>query len=287
MRAVRTGIAVNIALAIVKGIAGVVGNSYALVADAIESGADVFTSVIVLWGLQLAAKPADDDHPHGHGKAEPLASLSVCAALVLAAGAITIESVREILTPHKSPAPFTLLVLIGVVITKEVLSRSVLKAGEEAQSEAVKHDAFHHRADALTSAAAFIGISVALIGGRGYEAADDWAALVAAAVIVFNAGTIGKSALQELMDTAPDARIEQEVRGVAAGVAGVAGLHRCRIRKSGFDFFAELDVLVEREMPVWKAHRIAHDVQDAVRGANPAHGSRRGAYRAGRTRAGR
>lgn len=269
MRAVRLGIGVNIALAIVKGIAGVWGNSYALVADAIESGADVFTSVIVLWGLRLATKPADADHPHGHGKAEPLASLCVCAALVLAAGAITVESVREILTPHKSPAPFTLIVLVGVVVIKETLSRSVLKAGEDAQSEAVKHDAFHHRADAITSAAAFIGISIALWGGDGYAAADDWAALLAAGVIAYNAGHIGKSALQELMDSAPDARIEREVRNVAGSVAGVEGLHRCRVRKSGFDYFAELDVLVDRDMPVWKAHEIAHDVQDAVRSANP------------------
>lgn len=269
MRAVRVGIVVNICLAIVKGIAGIVGNSYALVADAIESSADVFTSVIVLWGLQVALKPADDDHPHGHGKAEPLASLVVCLALVLAAGFISFESVREILTPHKAPAPFTLLVLVSVVIIKEILARSVLKAGEDAQSGAVKNDAFHHRADAITSAAAFIGIAIALIGGKGYESADDWAALLAAGVIAYNAGHIGKAALQELMDSAPDARIEAEIRQVAASVPGVEGLHRCRVRKSGFDYYTELDVLVDREMPVWKAHEIAHNVQDAVRAANP------------------
>ncbi|MBC8136341.1 MAG: cation transporter [Fibrella sp.] len=269
MRAVRVGIVVNICLAFVKGVAGIVGNSYALVADAIESSADVFTSVIVLWGLQVALKPADDDHPHGHGKAEPLASLVVCLALVLAAGFISFESVREILTPHKAPAPFTLLVLVSVVITKEILARSVLKAGEDAQSGAVKNDAFHHRADAITSAAAFIGISIALIGGDGYEAADDWAALLAAGVIAYNAGHIGKAALQELMDSAPDQRIETEIRQVAASVPGVEGLHRCRVRKSGFDYYTELDVLVDREMPVWKAHQIAHDVQNAVRAANP------------------
>lgn len=269
MRAVRVGIVVNICLAFVKGIAGIVGNSYALVADAIESSADVFTSVIVLWGLQVALKPADEDHPHGHGKAEPLASLVVCLALVLAAGFISFESVREILTPHKAPAPFTLLVLVSVVIIKEILARSVLKAGEDAQSGAVKNDAFHHRADAITSAAAFIGIAIALIGGKGYEAADDWAALLAAGVIAYNAGHIGKAALQELMDSAPDARIEAEIRQVAASVPGVEGLHRCRVRKSGFDYYTELDVLVDREMPVWKAHEIAHNVQDAVRTANP------------------
>ncbi len=269
MRAVRTGIYVNALLAVVKGTAGLLGNSYALIADAIESGADVFTSVIVLWGLQVAIKPADADHPHGHGKAEPLASLMVAAALVLAAGFVSVESVREILTPHRTPAAFTLLVLVSVVIVKEVLSRSVLKAGEAAQSDAVKNDAFHHRADALTSAAAFIGISVALIGGKGYETADNWAALLAAGVIAYNAGHIGKGALQELMDTAPDARIEREVRRVAASIPGVEGLHACRVRKSGFDYYTELDVLVDREMPVWRAHEIAHRVQDAIRTANP------------------
>ena len=269
MRVVRVGIFINAALALLKGAAGVFGNSYALIADAIESGADVFTSLVVLYGLSVAARPPDTDHPHGHGKAEPLAALVVPVALLAAAAFIAVESVYRIVTPHKAPAPFTLAVLVVVVAIKETLARTVQKAGEAAGSGAVKGDAFHHRADAITASAAFVGISVALIGGKGWESADDWAALFAAGVIVVNAVVIARGALGELMDSAPDASIEAGIRRVAGVIPGVVGLHHCTVRKSGFDFYADLDVIVDREMSVLQAHQIAHDVQDAARSDNP------------------
>ncbi len=268
MRSTLIGIIVNAVLAVCKGVAGVLGNSYALIADAIESTSDVISSLIVWAGLRYSALPPDEDHPYGHGKAEPLAAVVVALALFVAAAVITFESIKEIRTPHHAPAPFTLAVLVGVVLVKESLFRFVDKVGEEVGSTAVKSDAWHHRSDAISSGAAFIGISVALIGGKGWESADDWAALVAAVVIVINARLILRPALAELTDQAPDASIEIQVREVALTVSGVVDLDKCFVRKMGFDFFVDLDIVVDRNLPVYQAHALAHDVQDAIRAAN-------------------
>jgi cation diffusion facilitator family transporter len=274
MRLVIFGIFVNGGLALVKAVAGVVGNTYALVADAIESLSDVITSVIVWWGLCIAAQPPDDDHPYGHGKAEPLATVVVAVALFGAGIAIAYQSVREILVPHKMPAPFTLVVLVVVVVVKEALFRRVLRAGQEADSTAVQGDAWHHRSDAITSAAAFVGIAVAIlgdryIGGPNWSSADDWAALLAAGLIGFNAWNLLRPALAELTDATPDQAIIDEVRRIARTVPGVVDLHHTNVRKMGFEYYVDLDVIVDRDIAVWQGHDIAHLVQDAIRKANP------------------
>ena len=206
------GIGISFILASIKIITGLIGNSYALIADGIESLTDIFTSSIVLAGLYYATKPADEDHPYGHGKAEPFAGITVALGLFIAAVIIVIQSIIEIITPHHTPAPFTLIVLIIVIITKETLFRFVIKVGKSVNSIAVKSDAWHHRSDAITSAAAFIGISIALIGETGFESADDYAALFASVIIIFNAYRIFKPALYELLDTAPPNNIVQNVR---------------------------------------------------------------------------
>jgi len=269
LRSVLVGVLANIFLAIVKGTAGVLGNCYALVADAIESTADIFASVVVYQGLRIAREPPDEDHPYGHGKAEPLVSLVVAAFLVLAGIAVAIQSVREILHPHFTPAPFTLLVLVGVVLIKELLSRRLTREGRALDSTALATEGWHHRSDALTSGAAFIGIAIALAGGPGWESADDWAALLASAVILANAARIARPALAEAMDAAPPREIESSVRAAARGVEGVRGLDLCRIRKNGLDLFVDLHIFVDGEMTVTQGHAIAHRTKDAVRAAQP------------------
>jgi len=258
------GIIASLALAAVKIFTGIVGNSYALIADGIESLTDIFTSSIVLTGLYFASKPADEDHPYGHGKAEPFAGIAVSFGIFIAAMVIVVQSIYEIITPHHAPAPFTLIVLILVIITKETLFRFVIKVGTTVNSVAVKSDAWHHRSDAITSAAAFIGISIALIGGEGYESADDFAALFASVIIIINAYRIFKPALFELLDTAPPARIVQKVRGVAGKVENVMGIDKCFVRKMGFDYFVDIHVLVDANLPVHKGHEIAHKVKDEL-----------------------
>jgi len=263
------GILVNALLAGIKFLAGILGNSYALVADAVESSTDVFSSLVVLSGLRIAKAPPDEDHPYGHGKAEPLAASVVAGALIVAAIGIAVNSVREIQVPHHAPAPFTLIVLVVVVITKETLFRYVFKTGQSLQSTVVKTDAWHHRSDALTSVAAFIGISIALIGGRGYEEADDWAALFASGVIAFNGIRLLRPALLEAMDTAPSKEIVAQILDSAKEVEGVVGLDKCLVRKMGFDYYVDLHVIVNSEMSVKEAHKIGHDVKDRLRSQYP------------------
>jgi cation diffusion facilitator family transporter len=260
----RLGIIVNILLAITKGVAGIVGHSYALVADAIESASDIITSGVVAFGLRMAGKPADERHPYGHGKFEPLSAAIVSLILFAAAIIIAVESVKEISTPHHAPAPFTLVVLILVIIIKEWLFRSVLSASETISSTALKTDAWHHRADAITSLAAFVGISIALIGGPGYESADDFAALIASVVLATNAAMLIRPAVLELIDTAPDPELIKRVRAVATTVPGVLGTHKCHVRKVGFDYFVDLDVLCDPNSTIRDGHNVAHDVGEKI-----------------------
>ena len=179
MRSTLIGIGVNLFLAVGKALAGVFGHSYALVADAIESGMDVLSSILVYFGLKVSTLPADENHPQGHGKAEPLAAVMVGFFLFLAAIGIAYTSIERIRTPHRLPAPWTLLVLFAVICIKEALVRFALRVGEQTGSNAVKADAIHQRTDTLTSVAAFIGILVAQVGSRvhpdpRWPSADDW-----------------------------------------------------------------------------------------------------------------
>jgi cation diffusion facilitator family transporter len=210
--------------------------------------------------LKISSLPADEDHPYGHGKAESIAGLVVALALLAAAVFIAVQSVREIITPHHAPAWFTLLVLGLVIAVKESLYRFVFTVADQLSSTAVKGDAWHHRSDAITSAAAFVGISIALIGGKGYESADDWAALLACAVILYNGYRIFRVALNEVMDAAAPETLQKQIRQIAASVPGVAGIEKCRTRKSGLGLFVEIHVEVDGDLTVRRGHDIAHEV---------------------------
>lgn len=268
MRAAIGSVAVSAALAVVKLVTGVLGNSYALIADAIESLADVFAAAVVWAGLRVARRPADKEHPYGHGKAEPLAALVVAFMLLGAAIGIAIEAVREIRTPHHAPAAYTLWVLISVVIVKELVFRLLQRVARRAGSAAVELDAWHHRGDALTSLAAAVGISIALWGGPGYESADDWAALLAAAVIGWNALRLMRTPLQDLMD-AGTVDFDGRIGSIARGVDGVRGVEKIIARRSGMHVWVDMHLEVDPLMTVREAHRIAHAVKDAVRAALP------------------
>ncbi len=261
---------VNTLLALVKAITGVLGNSYALIADAIESVSDVAANLVVYFGVRIASSPPTEKHPYGKGRAETMATVVVSFALIVAAVVIARQSINEIRTPHLAPAPFTLVILAAVIITKELLFRTVLKEGSSIESSALKADAWHHRSDALTSAAVFVGISIALVGGPKYAAADDWGALFASFIIFINAIKLITPAIAELTDSSHEhGQMANEVRRVAATVNGVAGTHRCWVRKAGFDYFVDLDILVDGEISVRQGHDLAHEVQDKVRHAVP------------------
>lgn len=257
-------VAVNLALAVIKVAAGVLGFSYALIADGIESALDIVGSLVVWRALRMAERPPDAGHPYGHGKAEALAGAAVATFLLAAAAAIAVQSVLEIITPHRAPAPFTLGVLVGVIVTKEALFRFLHRRGVEAHSTALRTDAWHQRADSLTSAAAFVGITVALVAGEGYEAADDWAALVACAVIAYNGIGLLRDAVGQIMDAAPPEGFVEAVCGAAAGVEEVRGVPRCRVRRSGLIYLVDIHIAVDPDISVRRGHAIAHRVQDAL-----------------------
>lgn len=264
MQTTMFGILGNTILVLIKGVAGALGHSYALIADAIESASDVLTSIIVWLGLKAAAKKPDSNHPYGHGKAEPLATIVVSIALVAAAIIISVESVRYIMTPHPSPAPFTLGILSLIIVIKEVLYRYVHKVGNQIESGVVKADAWHHRSDAITSLTAFIGITIALIGGKGYESADDWAALVAAFIILYNAYRIFLPAFTELMDAAPPSEISEEIKEIASRVPHVRAIEKCLVRKMGFEYFVDIHIVVDGTISVREGHDIGHNVKNEI-----------------------
>ena len=269
IRLVRTGLLINGCLALVKLLAGILGHSYALIADAVESVADIFSSLVVWSGLRLSSRDADERFPFGYGKAESVSSAIVGIMLVGAALGIAIEAVREILTPHHTPAPFTLIVLVAVVAIKETLFRRVFRGAEETGSQAIAADAWHHRADAITSAAAFVGISVALIGGPGWEQADDWAALLASFIILYNGTRIIRPALAELMDQSPSEDVFREIETAARGVSGVLATEKLRVRTSGPRYLLELHVQADPALSLHEAHILSGMVKTAIRRAVP------------------
>lgn len=261
VRAVTFGLIVNASLAGVKLVAGIVGNSYALVADAVESTADIFASLVVLAGLRIASREPNESYPFGYGRAESLAGAVVALMLLAAAVGIAVESAREIRTPHHTPAPWTLLVLVLVIVVKWYSSRRVQLAGAAIGSTAVQSDAAHHLSDAITSAAAFVGITVALLGGPGWEEADDWAALFASGIIVFNGLRMLRPAIADLMDRNPGDAVVTNVRRIAAAVPGVLAIEKTVVRKTGLKHYIEIHVQSDGTATLDRAHAIGGHVK--------------------------
>jgi len=265
VKATYFSIASNATLAAIKGLAGFFGNSYALTADAIESTTDIFSSFLVLFGIKYSNKPADQNHPYGHGRAEPLIPFLVVGFLITSATIIAYESINNIGTPHELPKSWTLFVLGAIIIWKEYSFRLVMKRSIESNSSSLKADAWHHRSDAITSVAAFIGISIALILGKGYEEADDWAALFAAGFIFYNSYKIFRPALGEIMDEHLNEDLIVEIRKVAQKVDGVVNTEKCFIRKAGMKYHVDLHAIVNANITVKEGHEISHVLKDTLR----------------------
>jgi cation diffusion facilitator family transporter len=259
----------NTLLAAIKWLVGYFGNSYALIADAIESTTDIFSSTLVLLGLKYASRPADKNHPYGHGRVEPLVTFVVVGILVSAATVIAIEAIKNIMTPHEIPETYTLAVLAVIIVSKELFYRIVSNRNKNINSTALKADAWHHRSDAITSLAAFIGIAIAIYFGKGFEAADDWAALVASGFIFYNSYLIFRPALGEIMDEHLYDDVIAEIRKVAVNVDGVIDTEKCLVRKSGINFLIDLHITVDSHITVKKGHQIAHHLKDALIMYNP------------------
>lgn len=254
-------IAGSAALAIIKWLAGFFGNSYALIADAIESTTDVFSSCLVWFGIKYSSKPPDKNHPYGHGRAEPLFAFIVVGFLIISATIIAYESIKNIQTPHSLPKSWTLIFLAGIIIWKEISYQIVIRKSKETKSSSLKADAWHHRSDAITSIAAFIGISIAIIGGKGYELADDWAALFASIFILYNSYLIFRPALGEIMDEHLYDNLESDIRAISKKVDGIVDTEKCLIRKTGMKYHVDLHAIVDANITVKEGHALAHKLK--------------------------
>jgi cation diffusion facilitator family transporter len=263
----------NAALAVLKGLTGYFGNSYALLADALESTTDVFSSILVLVGIRYSSKPADKNHPYGHGRAEPLITFLVVGFLITSATIIAYESILNIGTPHDLPEAYTLFVLGGIIVWKEISFQRVIRKSKETGSSSLKADAWHHRSDAITSVAAFIGISVALYFGPGFESADDWAALLASAFILYNSYKIFRPALGEIMDEHLYDDLVAEIRQVSLQVEGIEDTEKCFVRKTGMKYHVDLHALVKSTITVKEGHDLAHKLKDTLQETIPTLGN--------------
>lgn len=264
VKATYFSIAGNSLLALLKWLAGFFGNSYALIADAIESTADIFASFLVLFGFKYAKRPADENHPYGHGKVEPLVTFLVVGFLIMSATIIAYQSIQNINTPHELPESWTLYVLGAIIIWKEISYRIVIKKSKETNSSALKADAWHHRSDAITSVAAFTGISIALLLGKGYENADDFAALFASGFILYNCYKIFRPALGEIMDENVYPELVHDIRRIANTVHGVVATEKCYVRKVGMQFHIDLHAVVDGNLSVTEGHEISHKLKDTL-----------------------
>lgn len=269
IKATYYSIASNISLAVIKGLAGIFGNSFALIADAIESTADIFSSILILLGLKYAKRPADDNHPYGHGRIEPLITFIVVGFLICSAVFIAYQSILNIRTPHNLPESWTLYILGGIIIWKEISFRLMMNKAKETNSSSLKADAWHHRSDAITSLAAFIGICIALFAGKGFEAADDWAALFASFFILYNCYKIFRPALGEIMDENLYEDLIVDIRREALKVPGIRGTEKCYVRKIGMSYVVDLHAIVDAHISVFEGHELAHKLQDALKIAIP------------------
>jgi len=255
----------NIILAIIKALSGYFGNSHALIADSIESTSDVFSSLMVYFGMKYSIKPSDKNHPYGHGRIEPLLTFLIVAFLVVSATIISYESVYNIQSSQEMPETWTLFILGGIIIWKELSYQIIIRKNKKINSSVIKADAWHHRSDALTSFSAFIGISIAIIFGKGFETADDWAALFSSGIILYNSYLIFRPALGELMDESLHNDLIHKIREISLNVDGIIGTEKCYIRKSGHQFYVDLHAIVDGKISVKNGHRLSHKLKDVLK----------------------
>jgi len=259
----------NLLFAIGKGIAAFFGNSNALMADAGESMADVLTSLIVWIGIRTSIKGPDEDHPYGHGKAEPLASIAVATFLMIASILIASRGVERLWTPPQKPEIFTLWVLIAAIIFKELIYRYLRYKGKDVKSNAMLAEATHNRSDAITSFMALIGISISIYAGPKYIAADAYSSLIASVIIAYNSIRIFRPAFDEIMDAAPSREIIEKIKSIAEKVDRVNEVEKCQVRKMGMKYLVDMHVVVNGNLSVIEGHDISHNVKDAIRGSLP------------------
>lgn len=267
VRAAAAGLAVNLILGVVKLVGGIVGNSFALLSDAVNSIGDSLGSVIVLVALRVAQKPPDEGHPYGHTRAEAVAGLSVAWLIAFSAVMVGWEAITHISERHMPPAAFTLWIAAANVVLKEALYRVNKSIGERIGSQSLVSNAWDHRSDALCSLAVVLGIAAVRWGGSRFMWADEVAALVVVAAILWSATQLLRNNAAELMDQQADDATVDAIRQAALAVSGVRAVEKLRVRRSGMECFADIHIEVDPEMTVEHGHKIGHDVKKRLVGS--------------------
>ncbi len=261
IRATLLGLAANLTLGIVKFVGGVLGESFALISDAINSLGDSLISIVVLFAMWFAQKPADREHPYGHTRAEAIAASNVALLIIASAVVVGWEAIRRTGIPHDVPPIWTLWIAGANVLIKESLYRYKVRVGKRTGSIAILANAWDHRSDALCSLAVLIGLGVIRLGGPNYIWADEVAALIVVVVILSSGTKLFRKSASELMDLQADDQFVQEIRRAAEEVDSVKAVETLRVRKSGLEYLADIHIEVDARTTVEEGHRIGHCVK--------------------------
>jgi len=266
------GFVVNTLLIIVKLIAGILGTSSALIADAIHSLSDSAGDLVVLSGIKLAQKPVDDTHNYGHGKFETLSAIIISISLIVVAAGILwngVVSVYDTLKgiPVAIPAMGTLIAVVLSIVVKEALFHYTIKTGKALNSPLLIANAWHHRSDALSSVAVLVGISGALFLGEHWVILDPVAAIVVSIFIFKMAGGIMKDSIDELLEASLSKEHQQEIIRIVSDVPGVSNPHRLKTRRIGINIAIDMHIHVNPKLSIIEAHNISTNVEKVLAGA--------------------
>jgi cation diffusion facilitator family transporter len=261
---------VNIALFLFKLVAGIVGRSGAMIADAVHSASDFATDIVVLAFVRISAKPRDDDHKWGHGKYETLGSLIIGVALFAVGVEILIDSgqkIAAVVAGEVIPRPGFIAILAAAIsiVVKELLYQYTIRIGRKLDSPSVVANAWHHRSDALSSIGALLGIGAAYLLGEKWRIADPIAAIVVAALIVKVSYDLCRTALADLLEKSLSRDVEEEILSIISATPNVYKPHNLRTRRIGSDIAIEVHIRVEGTMTVQDSHEISREIERKLR----------------------
>lgn len=263
-RAALLGLGVNFALGVIKLVGGIVGQSFALISDAVNSLGDSLTSVAVLFGLWYAQQPPDEEHPYGHTRAEAVAASSIALFIIMSALWVGWEAIIRLTIQHEIPPVWTLWIAGGNVFIKEGLYHYKVRVGRRTGSASIRANAFDHRSDALCSLAVLVGLGAVRWGGPGYMWADEAAALVVVTMILWSGSKLFRNSTSELLDPQADAKLVEGIRVEAATVSGVRAVEKLWVRKTGLEYLVDIHIQVDAMLSVFEGHRIGHLVKDRL-----------------------
>jgi cation diffusion facilitator family transporter len=256
-------------LAAAKIVVGLKANSTAVVSDGIESASDILASSLVLFGLVMAAKPPDAEHPYGHGRLETLSGMAVGIILVVTGSLISVESLRRGLTPHNAPAAFAVWPLLLSIAVKSSMYLTKRHYGLKLLSSSLAADAWNDGVDTVSGTVALIGVSLESLAGRSFRQADDIGGCAVGLIVILLGARIVRDTTFQLMDTMPDGRLLEQIRKTALQVPGALGIEKCFARKTGLQYHVDLHLEVDPDMTVSASHRIATEVRGKIRSELP------------------